>query len=126
MPPKVVVSTTRKIAIREAHKKHIELLITELQNVDEKDIISLKTVNKGISEKVEEIKLLDNEILNLLEDDSLVGDEIAESSKHTDNVNRVLVTIDQFLHDIPPSETLSMPSLKSNERSKVRLPKLDV
>ena len=120
---------TRKRCVRDAHKVHIEKLIVKLQSIDETDNVAIKTIKKGIIEKMEEVKLLNGEILDLIDNDALIGNEIGESSAHSDQVNEHLVKIDSILEHNTTAETIRSLSISSSSTKpdhKVRLPKLQV
>ena len=82
-------------------------------------------------EKMDELKTINTEILDLLdENDSLITNEIAESSEHRDKVNEYIVKIDDILENNSSDESVSNLSISSKssktDSHRVRLPKLEV
>ena len=55
---------------------------------------------------MEEVKLLNGEISDLIDNNALIGNEIAESSTHSDQVNEHLVKIDSILENNTTAETI--------------------
>ena len=59
----------KKLHIRTGRRGHVSRLITELSRIDEQDLLNLKRLQKSLEEKVEVLKKLDDEILELIPED---------------------------------------------------------
>ena len=59
----------KKLHIRTGRRGHVSRLITELSRIDEQDLLNLKRLQKSLEEKVEVLKELDDEILELIPED---------------------------------------------------------
>ena len=51
------------------YRGHVSRLITEFSRIDEQDLLNLKRLQKSLEEKVEVLKKLDGEILELIPED---------------------------------------------------------
>ena len=86
----------RKTTVRKWHRNHALKLIESFSNVKE-DRIKIKSLINSLTEKHIVIKQLDDDILDLLEDDTDITDEIAESSEFSDKLQIAFAELEDML-----------------------------
>ena len=107
-------------------------MIQDFDFRNEQHTVKIKTLKATFSNKIEQIKLLDNHILSLLktgESENELGEIITKDDKNT----RMLTKIEHVLHKIKIKESQSIPAvqnlaLRDNEAkdTPAKLPKLEI
>ena len=107
-------------------------MIQDFDFGNEQHTVKIKTLKATFSNKIEQIKLLDNHILSLLktgESENELGEIITKDDKNT----RMLTKIEHVLHKIKIKESQSIPAVQNlalgdNEAKDipVKLPKLEI
>ena len=123
----------QKLQIRNGHRGHVSPLIIEFSRTDEKDLLSLKKLEKSLEEKVKILKKLDNQILELIPEDSAetLTNAIDKSCQFSDEINAILMKIESIFSKSnlqnssvhTDSKTNSSVSSKPNDLH-AKLPKL--
>ena len=112
-----------------AYREHAEKLIKEFnQQTDRDDVVALIAMKNCLSNKMMEIKTLDGEILELIEEDAGISKELKETLKFSDCVTTAVAKIDDCISKIP-STVVSVPSFneeKKAEKTRSKLPRLIV
>ena len=83
----------KKLHIRNAHRGYVWCLTTEFSRTDELEILNLKRLEKSLEEKVEILKYLDDEILELIAEDEAetLTNKIDKSCQFSEKINDILV-----------------------------------
>ena len=83
----------KKLHIRNAHRGYVWCLTTEFSRTDELEILNLKRLEKSLEEKVEILKNLDDEILELIAEDEAetLTNKIDKSCQFSEKINDILV-----------------------------------
>lgn len=125
----------RKKRVRAGHRASATKIIRridELLVVDKPDTGKLSQLKLTLTEKLEVLKLLDAEVLDLVEEES-VAEEIEQSDEFKESIYAALVRIERALAPPPstPASTESGPrtsvtSSPSRAASRVKLPKLTI
>jgi hypothetical protein len=125
----------KKKRIRARHKASATKTIRQIEDIfasETPDMERLLLLRLTLNEKLETIKALDSEVIELIDDDSLV-DEIEQADHYKESVLSALVRIDRITK-APPTSTSSTeappmegrtPPLDSRS-SRIRLPKLQL
>ena len=92
MPP-----ITRKKVMRETYKNHIEKLVAAFKTSNKSDIVELKATKQCILENMLEVKKLDVDISELLDDDDDLAAEMADAMTYSSNMTSVLAVIDSHV-----------------------------
>ena len=114
----------RKKRIRGGHKSSATRMLTQIDTLlteDPPDLARLSQLKLSIQEKLETIKLLDGELLDLVGEDELTS-EIEQADAYKEGVFAAIIKIDKCImaHPTPaPSDTRPRGSV-----DKVKLPKL--
>ena len=132
----------KKRRIRAGHKAIITKRLSEVKGIletveretGEPDLVKLAQLKMALTEKLEVLKQLDNEILDLLESEEDITHEIEQSDTFNQRVYETLVRIDQKRREASPRVTPSTATPLDLEgrvtsrptHSKARLPKLTI
>ena len=135
----------KKRRIRAGHKAVITKRLSEVKGIletverepgepGEPDLVKLAQLKMALTEKLEVLKQLDNEILDLLESEEDITREIEQSDTFNQRVYETLVRIDQKRREASPRVTPSTATPLDLEgrvtsrptHSKARLPKLTI
>ena len=128
----------RKKKVRAGHKSSATRMVSKVEGIlssaGTTDTSKLSQLNMSLREKLEEIKVLDGEILSLVEDGDLEN-EIAQADLYKERVYSTLILIEKATRPpaavpTPPPSTSSTattrPAPTSTHTNKVRLPKLTI
>ena len=124
----------RKKRIRAGHKASATRMlnrIDELLKAEEVDKAQLAQLKMSLTEKLETVKLLDGEILELTEEVDL-DDEILQADTYKNNIYQAMVKLDKAAKDAapPPTETpptpLSARDTSTTRDYRIKLPKLTI
>ena len=125
---------------RNVYRRHLDNLIGELTvllediNIkDEHDLIKLTTINNNIKTKTTCVKVLDEDILNLLQQDEMET-ELEEILKRDDDLETYLVRVERLLEKekrgrkspFPVSNRVSTSVQSVVEDKRVKLPRLEI
>ena len=124
---------------RRVYIRHLENTVTDISNLiqdfdfgNEQHIVEIKTLKATFSNKIEQIKRLDNHILSLLKTEKSEN-ELDEIVTKDDKNTRILTEIEHVLHRIRIKESQTIPpvqnlTLRDNEAKgiPVKLPKLEI
>ena len=133
----VLVKKRRRRAGYRGHLSKLEKDITEcINSFDETNINHVSRLNalkNNFNEQIKNIKTLDNEIFDLLEEDE-IETEIENSLTENDKYFDILSRIDAHLNKVPPStsssqssaSSLSIPPSSHSDTSEVNLPKINL
>jgi len=116
----------RKKRVRAGHKASATRMMRAVDEVltagEDLDQARLNQLGMSLKEKLEEIKVLDNEILSLVADDEL-DDEISQADLYKEQVYSTLIKIEKPTAATPltPATAVALP-----HGNKVRLPKLTI
>ena len=136
MPTTSTETLHRKKAVRGGHRASVtkaigradELLASGVPNEDK--LLQLKL---ALSEKLEVLKNLDAEILDMIKEED-IADEIAQADGYKDEVYATLVGVERALKQITTAIPEATPTIVSSPRpthsthagSHVKLPKLNI
>ena len=84
-----------------------DILETVKRGMGEPDLVKLAQLKMVLMEKLEVLKQLDNEILNLLESEADITHEIEQSDTFSQRAYMILVRIDQKHREASPKVTPS-------------------
>ena len=124
----------RKKRIRAGHKASATKTIRQIEDIlasEAPDKERLSLLRLTLNEKLETIKAIDSEIIELIKDDDALASEIEQADDYKESVFNALIKIDQ-LTKTPPSPTPGTPPTDVRapppdvRSSRVRLPKLQL
>ena len=128
----------RKKKVRASHKSSATRMVSKVEEIlsgETTDTFKLNQLNMSLKEKLEEIKVLDSDILSLIEDSELEN-EIAQADLYKERVYSTLILIEKATRPaavttVPPppstsTTTTARPAPTSTHTNKVRLPKLTI
>lgn len=128
----------RKKKVRASHKSSATRMVSKVEDLvssaDTTDTSKLNQLNMSLREKLEEIKVLDGDILSLVEDSELEN-EIAQADLYKERLYSTLILIEKAtrpraaVSTVTPSTsstTTGPPAPSSTHINKVRLPKLTI
>ncbi|CAB3986360.1 uncharacterized protein LOC110232693, partial, partial [Paramuricea clavata] len=102
----------KKIKIRQGHRVYLTKILGNaddiVQNYDGNQEKKLKQIRITLKERLDTLKTLDEEILELIEADEEISTEIEEAGKYRESVHEMIVNIDSVLEAKPMNETMSM------------------
>ena len=123
---------TKKKRIRAGHRGSATRMLTQVEGLlaaSTTDVARLSQLKLSLQEKLETLKLLDGEIIDLIEEDHLV-EEIEQADGFKEGIYSAMVKIDSQCSTAqaipnPATSTLDTPHTPAASRgSRVRLPKL--
>ena len=127
MPP-----ITRKKVMRTAYQNHIQKLINGFKDSPKNDVTDLKAIKHCLIGKMAEVKKLDMEVVDLIEDDDGVSEEITSTLSYSDEITKHLAIIDKHI-DLLENTTKATTSVKAEPvdylktyEHNIRMPKLSV
>ena len=93
----------KKIRIRGGHRAYVSKLMNDVVDVLKEDSIEshknqLKTWKLTLSEKLQDLKKLDSEVVDLAEAEEEINKEICESSDYASKVQACITDINSTLH----------------------------
>ena len=129
----------RKKRVRVGHKSSATKMITKAEELLAAsgllDLNKLDQIGMSLKEKLEEIKVLDSEVLELVENAEL-EEEISQADRYKEQIFSTLSSIEKAVRPapLPPATTAASPSHaigagrtpSAAHGSKVRLPKLTI
>ena len=122
---------TKKKRIRADHKASATKTITQIDEIlasKAPDKSRLSLLRLTLKEKLETVKTLDAEVIELIEDETL-ADEIEQADSYRESIFSALIKIDQ-LDGAPPTNPDPHPPTRAtpteSRGSRVRLPKLQL
>ena len=111
----------KKIKIRQGHRAYLTKILgnadDNVQNYDGNQEKKLKQIRITLKERLDTLKTLDEEILELIEADEEISTEIEEAGKYRESVHEMIVNIDSLLEAKPMNETMSMSMSESQQLS---------
>ena len=126
---------SRKKRVRAGHKGSTTKMIAQVEELlagtDAPDPLALKQLGMSLREKLDVIKTLDGEILDLVEERDL-ADEIDQADLYKEKIYSTLIKIDGTVAAVSrPTSTVKDPVVVTSPRApppapKVRLPKLTI
>ncbi len=119
-----------KINVRKGHRafvtKTIADLETQLRDV-EPDEDSIRALQTTLSEKMETLRILDDEILGTLEEEGPIANEIEQSGGIRQKIQKSVYSVDKFFRDKGDTDNKPPHSAGSNSSANVaKLPKLSL
>ena len=120
--------------VRGGHKASARRMITKVEELlsrpETPDPLTLKQLGMSLREKLEVIKTLDGEILELVEEDDL-ADEIDQADLYKENIYSTLIKMDGVIavaeKPMSAAKEIATPSTPPPAPTpKVRLPKLTI
>ena len=126
---------TKKRNVRRGHKSSATRMIgaaTGLLNAEGSDVMRLSQLSKSLQEKLDVLKTLDSEILDLV-DDEAVEEEIEQADTFKEGIYATIIKIDKYCAP-PPPVSATPTSIEPRDRDtsttdstpRVRLPKLNI
>ena len=95
----------KKIKIRQGHRAYLTKILgnadDNVQNYDGNQEKKLKQIRITLKERLDTLKTLDEEILELIEADEEISTEIEEAGKYRESVHEIIVNIDSVLEAKP-------------------------
>ena len=91
---------TKKRRVRGGHKSHVTEVLGQADQLSNENGLQLRQQNIQLEEKLAAIKILDNQILDLLETEQDSDHEIDESSKFCERIYTTLLQIDDKLKQL--------------------------
>ena len=121
----------RKKRVRAGHKASATRNITRAEALlaeDDPDVSTLTQIKMSLREKLDTLRQLDSEIVNLLEDEAAVVDDIEQADTFKEGVYSTMIRIERYLETAKSTTTEagSRDSPSSTRVSKARLPKLTI
>ena len=87
----------KKIKIRQGHRGYLTKILCNaddnVQNYDGNQEKKLKQIRITLKERLDTLKTLDEEILELIEADDEISTEIEEAGKYRESVHEMIVTM---------------------------------
>ena len=107
--------------------------IEELLAAGTTDVQKLSQLKLSLSEKLDNLKTLDTDLLDLIEDEATIAEEIVEADKFKETIYAAMVILDRALASQPVTTgstvtppTVSVPTPTTRAVSRVKLPKLTI
>ena len=128
----------KKRKIRGGHKGYVTATLEKVQNLlddfESSSVNQLKTYRISLTEKLNSLRALDDEILALIKEDQIV-EEISETGAFRESIHQMIVRIDETLHSVeansgPADKSIShlnssgLLSTESLGAGKAKLPKV--
>lgn len=125
---------TKKKHVRAGHKASATRNITRAETLlaeDHPDVSTLTQIKMSLREKLDTLRQLDGEIVNLLDDEAAVVDDIEQADTVKEGVYSTMIRIERYLEAAKSTTTEAgsrdRPASPSSTRvSKARLPKLTI
>ncbi len=124
----------KKIKIRQGHRAYLTKILGNANAIVENYDVSLekklKQIRITLNERLDTLKTLDEEILELIEADEEISTEIEDAAKYRENVHEMIVNIDSVLENKSMNETILLETEKYLSQGKpttskhAKLPKL--
>ena len=128
----------KKKRIRAGHKASATKTISRIEDIlatETPDKERLSLLRLTLNEKLETIKALDSEVIELIDDETMLADEIEQADGYKESVFNALIKIDRITKapaaratssptEAPPTERRTPPP--DSRSSRVRLPKLQL
>ena len=104
--------------------------IDELIATDTPDRARLSLLRLSLKEKLETIKALDADVIDLIEEEDALAEEIEQADGYKETIFASLIKIDRLMESVPVSPTLTggLPAASETvtPSTRVRLPKLQL
>ena len=124
---KVRIKNGHKLVVKNTIKKTRDLLTPPGTNVDEETTIKLKSFQTTIQKKQEDIKNLNNEILELLTENEDIEKFIVENAELDEEIEEIVCQIDRLLkRQATPAPLQGRHRSEESPAQKVKLPKLSL
>ena len=97
-----MASLQKKVQIRNGHGIHVKWLMAQMSGLTQGDAVNLKKIETSLNEKVTVLKILDNDILALIDEADVFTllREIQDSSNLSDEINETLIKIKHILKNV--------------------------
>ena len=118
----------RKTLIRKAYRENAEMIIQEFEVNEKNEAVALMGTKECLNEKVAEIKIMDGEILELMEEEDAITAEVTDALKFSERMTKALSTVNSCLRKVSPVVKLasSVSEDGSSQRARAKLPKIEV
>ena len=120
---------SRKIEVRAEHKTSVTRMLNQIDGIlaeETPDVSKLSQLKQSLQEKLETLKLLDGEILELVEEDDIIT-EIEAADPFKEGIYASMIKIEKYTAMATPTTPPPSPAphaTSSRDRDHVKLPKL--
>ena len=120
---------TKKKRIRAGHRAAAKKTLRQVEEASAgQDVSKLTLLKMTLTEKLENLKILDNEIIDRTDDEAAIADEIKQADEYKEAMYAAMISIEKLINPVaPPTAARRMDEHiggASGPSSRARLPKL--